>query len=172
MLVPDVPIRLDDGTTTPLTDLYREAPLALVFLRHAGCVFCRYQVAQLRPFPDLNLCFVCMEDVEEARAFKEGIRSPHRFISDPQRELYNAFGLPQAGFSQILNVRTLKRGMEAMRAGYRNSRPTSDARQLGGTFILDVKGQVVWSHQSEDAGDLVTGEQIRERLEGLGQPKI
>jgi len=164
MRAPDLSVHLDDGSVAPFSSLYRDGAIALVFLRHAGCVFCRYQVAQLRPFPDLPLYFVCMEDVGEAAAFRGQMRSPHRFISDPSRELYRAFGLPEAGLSHFLNAHTLKIGMEAMRAGYRNSRPTSNARQLGGTFVLDATGDVVWSHCAEDAGDVITESQIRERL--------
>lgn len=171
MRAPETSVVLEDGSTSPLSDLYRARPLVLVFLRHSGCVFCRYHVAQLRTCADLNLCFVCMETPAEAAAFKAEMRSPHRFISDPERALYEAFGLQRGGFTQVFNLRTFRRGVEAMRQGHLNRKPTSDPWQLAGTFIVDTDGEVVWNRQARDAADVATAAEIRERLAGIGKTK-
>lgn len=171
MRVPETSVVLEDGSTSPLSDLYRAQPLVLVFLRHSGCVFCRYHVAQLRTCADLNLYFVCMQTPAEATEFKEQMRSPHRFICDPDRVLYEALGLQRGGFTQVFNIRTFRRGVEAMRHGHLNKKPTADPWQLAGTFIVDTDGEIVWSRQAKDAADVATAAEIRERLDGIGQLK-
>ncbi len=149
-------VRLDDGSIASLSSLHQTHPIALVFLRHFGCVFCRYQVAQLRGRPDLPVVFVCMEQPEAAAIFRSKMISPHRFISDPDRKLYEAFGVKRGTTGQILNFRTIARGIQATLSGSLQGRPTSDPRQLSATIILDLGGEVVWSQYADDASTITT----------------
>ncbi|MBN9500984.1 MAG: AhpC/TSA family protein [Armatimonadetes bacterium] len=169
MQAPELTVMLDDGASVSLSSLYEGAPLAIVFLRHFGCVFCRYQVSQLRKDADLNLVFVCMEPPSEAKAFKEKLRSPHRFICDSDRRLYESFGISRATMSQVFSLRTVRRGMQAMLAGSRQSRPTSDPMQLSGAFCLDKTGKTRWSHYAQDVSDIVSGDRLRTELARISQ---
>lgn len=169
MGVSNLELTLEDGSKLLLFDLLKKGPAALVFLRHFGCVFCRYQVSQLRSAADLAIYFVCMESAEEAAAFKEKMRSPHHFISDSQRHLYEGFGVPKGKTSQIFNLRTLAQGLKATFSGQLQGRPTSDPMQLGAAIILDAKGDIAWSSYAQDAGEIVSADTLREQLNRLSQ---
>jgi hypothetical protein len=171
MVLPDVPFQLEDGSSHRLLDLTSKSPIVLVFLRHFGCVFCRYQVAQLRPGKDLPIYFVCMESAEDAALFKAKAKSPHHFISDPQRRLYEAFGVRRGKTSELFNLRAVGTGFRAMLAGHAQGRPTSDPTQLSAAVVLGVDGQVAWSHYADGAGDVLSLETIREQLERVNQHK-
>lgn len=157
-------VELEDGSKPQLSELHQGGQIVLVFLRHFGCVFCRYQVAQLRPATDLPIYFVCMESVDEASKFKADNRSPHHFISDPERKLYEAYGVKQGSLGQLFNLRTLGKGIKATLSGSLQGKPTSDPKQLGATVILKQSGEIGWSKYAEDASEIVSEATIREQL--------
>ena len=165
-------VTLDDGSAVDLEAMYCERPLALVFLRHIGCAFCREIVGRFREAKRENIVFVAMERAEEVAAFRERAQSPQRFISDPSRTLYEAFEMGRAGFGQIMNLKTLKRGFGAMRAGYFQGIPTADASALGGAFIIARDGMVVWEYRSADISDNPSIEAITGALRGASSPPL
>lgn len=162
-------VKLEDGSSRELAELCRDTGIALVFLRHFGCVFCRYQVAQLRSAADLPIYFVCMESAEEAEVFKTEHRSPHHFISDPDRKLYEAYGVRRGTARQLFSLRTIGRGIKATLAGSFQGKPTSDPMQLGATIILNQSGEVAWSRYAKDAAEIITEKELREQLQRLGK---
>lgn len=160
---------LHDGTQTTLEDLAKDRGAALVFLRHFGCLFCRYQVAQLRPAKDLPIVFVCMESPEEAAAFRAKLRSPHPFLSDPQRVLHERFGVKRGTGRQLVNLNSFKQGLRAMGSGSFQGKVTSDPMQLSAAVVLDREGKPTWSHLAVEAGDIVSPETLREKLARFAQ---
>lgn len=88
-----------EGKVVRLGGLWRERPLALVFVRHFGCLFCREQVAQLAEvYPEIQargaaLAAVGNGSVRDAAAFAEerGVSFP--LYTDPRRLAYRAAGL-------------------------------------------------------------------------------
>ena len=164
MFAPTQTVTLDDGSAIELVSVYSERPLALVFLRHAGCISCREIVSSLKRFPEANVIFVASERAEECAAFRERMASPHRFISDPNRSLYEAFGLGRGGVGQVLHPRVMRRGLEAMKSGVRQGKPSGDPMALGGAFVIDREGVVTWEHRSADISDNPCPQTIVEAL--------
>lgn len=169
---PLVTVTLNDGTSRDLAELYKERPVALVFLRHFGCIFCREQIAQLRSYPEANIVFVSMAKVEETNNFREKMEAPQLMISDPLKTVYEQFGLKRGSFSQMFNSTTFKRGFEAMSGGNRVGAPVGDPWMLAGTFIINTKGEVVFSHFSRDASDNLSGEMIVQKLNEVEQSML
>ncbi len=160
MYAPNVVVALDGKEQKDLASFYRERPLVLIFLRHFGCIFCREQVAQLRSHPEWNVLFVTMGTQEEATEFRQSMESPHRFISDPNKRLYEDFGLRRGSFGQMFSPRTFKRGFQATRAGNSVGKPVGDPWQLSGAFLIGTDGRVLGEHRSSDASDNLTTEDI------------
>ena len=162
-------VHLDDGSLVQLDHLNGESPFILIFLRHFGCIFCRYQVSQLRPASDLPIFFVGMGTVEETAAFKTRMRSPHRFICDPERRLYDQFGVGRASLGQMISLRTIRQGLRATLAGQYQGKPTSDPKQLGAAYIVDKDGGVLWSKLCRDASEVFDAETLRSQLDRLAR---
>ena len=162
-------VQLDDGTSSPLANLNGGQPFVLVFLRHYGCIFCRYQVAQLRPAADVPIFFVGMGSVDETASFKVRMRSPHRFIADPERILYERFGVARATARQMVTLRAIGQGIRATLAGQVQGRPSSDPMQLGATVIVGRGGEVLWSRFSRDVAEIMDADTIRTQLGRFGQ---
>jgi hypothetical protein len=75
-------------------------------------------------------------------------------LSDPERNLYRAYGLERLNFIRTwLSPRTLAYYLRAAAAGRRIRRPQSDSRQLGGDFIIDGRGVVVFAHRTAEPAD-------------------
>lgn len=172
MFAPTQTVTLDDGDSLELGTLWAERPLAIVLLRHLGCIFCREIVARMRQYPEANLLFVAVERAEECAAFRARMESPHRIVSDPGRALYEAFGLTRGTLMQILTPRSMGRGLSAMRAGLRQGLPTSDPMQLGGAFVIDRRGCVDWEYRSRDHSDNPSAEAILGALASAAKGEV
>ncbi|MCA9212722.1 MAG: redoxin domain-containing protein [Planctomycetales bacterium] len=115
----DDPIReLLTNTGRRLDELADVAPQMVVFLRHAGCTFCRQSLADIsavRKQIEANGCGIVFvhlgqEDDDSIDVFKKyGVDDLPR-ISDPRCRLYRQFGLDLGGFSELFGLRVWLRG--------------------------------------------------------------
>lgn len=142
-----------------LRDLSYERPQLVVFLRHAGCTFCREALAELKRDREAieksgaGLALVHMgSPMDGTLTFdRYDLGDVHHF-SDPQCVLYRAFGLPRGRFSQLFGWRVMRRAWEATRAGHTLGALKGDGFRLPGAFVLD-KGRIVAAHRALDAAD-------------------
>ncbi len=161
---PQVEVTLSTGEKVPLKSLYEQERLALIFLRHLGCVFCKEHVAQLRSLKDLNIVFVTLRSPEATEAFRKKMNSPHKFISDPEKKLHGLFNLQRGGLAEVLNPHTIVRTIAALLKGYINGLPQGDAMQLPGVFLIEPDGTVTWEQRARDIADTPPPGEIRQRL--------
>ncbi len=164
-----------------LDELSRLSPTLLVFLRHTGCTFCREALADLAgrraelEATGTRLVLVHMSSEEHDGRFfaKYGLQDVER-ISDPERALYRAFGLPRGSFGDLFGPRVWIRGFQAGILGRHGvGALAGDGFQMPGVFLL-FHGEIVRSYRHQSASDrpdylsLVTGQnygapELRER---------
>ncbi len=164
MTAPDVEVQLSTGETVPLKCLYEEERMVLVFLRHLGCVFCKEHVAELRPLTDVNVVFVTLGTVEQTEAFRKKMKSPHKFICDPEKKLHDYFNLQRGGMAEFINPHVIVRTIRAMLHGFYNGLPQGDSAQLPGVFIISTDGAVTWEMRARDIADTPSAKDLRARL--------
>jgi hypothetical protein len=143
-----------------LVDLVQVSPLLLVFLRHAGCTFCREAVADIARVREeiesngTRIVLVHMGD----HAGIEQLVVRHRLtdvdrICDADQELYRAFGLKKGSWRQLFGPKVWTRGLIAgVVKGHGLSRPSADASQMPGVFFVD-QGLVVSGYRHRSAAD-------------------
>ena len=155
-LISEVPSRR--GAT--LAELSRERPTLLIFLRHAGCTFCRRALADLRRERALieregvRLAIVHMSQPLKAtlRLQQYGLQDVHRF-SDPHCVFYRAFDVPRGSLRQLLGPCVWWRGLLAgLWEGHGLGRLDGDGFRMSGMFLLS-NGQIVASHRATTAAD-------------------
>lgn len=153
-----------------LEELSRLSPILLVFLRPAGCMFCREALSDLAgkrkeiEATGTRLVVIHMGTEEQGnRLFaRYGLEHTTR-IDDPRRTLYRAFGLPRGTIGMFLSPWLWVRCFQAAVLD-RNlvGRFTGDFLQLPGVFLL-YYGQLVRCHRHQSPADrpdyvaLVTG---------------
>lgn len=164
MRAPELDVELSSGERVRMRTLWEQGPVALVFLRHLGCLFCRKQVADLARRPDLNVVFVSIEPAAPTEAFRIASGSPHRFLSDSTLALRVAFEIPRGELSQIIHPGVLIAGVRAAIEGHRQSRPAADPMQSPAVVVLDARGEVVWRRVGKHMGEGATVDELEHQL--------
>jgi peroxiredoxin len=164
MQAPLTVVTLDSGETRDLADFYKEKPLILVFLRHFGCIFCREQIAELREFKSENIVLISMGRIQEASDFKRKMEIPQPLVSDPNKLLYEAFGLRRGSFGQILNPTLARKSIRLMKEGHKPGIVKHDPWMMAGVFRIEQDGEVSYSHFASDISDNLSGAAIAQLL--------
>lgn len=143
-----------------LLELSQHTPLLLVFLRHAGCSFCREALADIarqRAALDATGTRVVLihmsDDAFAARFFaKYGLNDLFR-VSDSGRHLYRAFGLGRSSFLSVAGPKVWWRAIQAGVFGRHGvGWPNADPFQMPGLFLI-FHGEIVRSYQHHTAAD-------------------
>ncbi len=144
-----------------LLDLSQESPILLVFLRHAGCTFCREALTDLamqrRPIEStgtrLVLIHMGSNDGGGAGFFaRYGLGDVAR-VSDPAKNIYRAFGLGRGGVGKLFGPKVWWRGFQAgvlHRHGF--GRMVGDGFQMPGVYLV-FHGEVVRGYRHQSAAD-------------------
>jgi hypothetical protein len=149
-------VRSQRGHT--LAELSAEQSLLVLFIRHAGCTFCRQALADIaRIRSELNqrgvrLAVVHMSHVSTADALlaRYGLDDIDHF-SDPERRMYRAFDLARAAWWQLFGPRVWGRGLTSI---LRNGQGAidGDGFQMPGAFVVR-DGRIVAAFRHETAAD-------------------
>lgn len=128
-----------------LDQLAARNPLLLVFLRHAGCTFCREALSDIAASraelerQGIRIVLVHMGDAEalDKLLVEQGLAGVDR-IADPDRHLYRAFGLKRGKPTQLFGPKVLWRAIaEGALARHGIGKPSADPSQLPGVFFID-----------------------------------
>lgn len=147
-----------DNTRQRLSELSAESPLLVIFLRHAGCPFCRETLRRLREAraeiesAGTGIALVHMLPDAEAASFfaRYGVADLPRF-SDPERKLYAAFELPRGKVSQVMGPAVWWSGFKTtILQGNLPGVPQGDVFQLPGTILLH-RGTVLKAYRPENS---------------------
>jgi peroxiredoxin len=157
----DSPLRdLKSQTGQSLDDLAADRPQLVVFLRHAGCTFCRETLADLARARSTiesfgaGIVFVHLgNESRDAPVFERyGLGDLPR-VADPQSQLYRLFGLDLGSMNQLLGPKTWMRAiMAGLIAGHGAGPVRGNAFQMPGIYVFHC-GQVVAGYQHRSASD-------------------
>ena len=144
-----------------LDELADETPQLVVFLRHAGCTFCRQALSDLskqRSKIEAAGCGIVLVHLgqsseSDAHFFQQyGLADLPR-ISDPTSRLYRQFGLDLGGFSALFGARVWLRGLIAgWLGGHGIGRIQGNSFQMPGVYLYHC-GQILGGFRHELASD-------------------
>jgi len=143
-----------------LVDLSQESPLLMVFLRHAGCTFCREalaDIAQARQRIEAKGAKIVLVHMGDRAAMQELV-AKHSLqdlerICDVDQILYQTFGLERGSLRQLAGAKVWWRGfMAGVVAGHGRGPASADVRQMPGVFYLD-KGTIAGHFRHHSAAD-------------------
>lgn len=150
--------RTDEGIS--IEQMSRFSPVLLVFLRHAGCTFCREALADLAKQrrsiegAGANIVLVHMGEAEFGREFFRRYGLDHLpQISDPHCTLYRAFGLRKGTMRMLFGPKVWWRGFDAgvlHRHGI--GLLAGDGFQMPGVFLV-FHGQLLRCFRHQSAAD-------------------
>ncbi len=103
-----------------------------------------------------TLVFIGNGSPTNAAEFKADYRVDAPVYVDPSLRAYRALGLrPKGGL-----LKALKSAPRALAAGHLQGRVKGDAMQVGGVFVVDTSGAILFEHKGEAAGDHPSPEDI------------
>lgn len=149
----------DSGASVRLEETWRERPVALVLLRHFGCSFCREHAAELQEDVGRireaggDIVAIGMGTPAHAADFRRSSGIEFQLLVAPDTSVHRAAGLAGGDWMKVLGPRAWPSIVRATRKGYRAKRTGADMSQLGGTFVIDTEGAVVWEHRARHSGD-------------------
>ena len=150
---------------------YRGKKILLAFFRHAGCPFCNLRVHNLMKHTEdlkrsnLEMVFVfeSMKRIILRSSFHREI-SPVPLLADPEKELYNAYGLEKSSLKSTLShlKSYLPTALEAKKVGVPNHYMSGDESfsSLPAEFLIDVDGIIRELHYSDSLTDRMQVEEI------------
>lgn len=104
-----------------------------------------------------------------AVAFGEDLELDCPILVDPALAAYRAAGL-RRGRVEILSPRLPFHAIRAIRSGSFQSTVQGDPWQLGGVFVIQTNGELLYRHASRDAGDHAPVGEILSSLAGNAEP--
>jgi hypothetical protein len=135
------------------------APLTMIaFLRHYGCMFGREMVRDIRwaanADPDYpSPLFVGLGDLEETAHFMKPTWPEARIICDPDRVLFNAFGVGRGTVMQVFGPSVWACTVRASFKGNFFGRFVGDPWIMPGLFVVDQANLVRFHHEFRHQGD-------------------
>ena len=112
---------------------------------------------------DIKVLLVSFEPLERVRHYVVEDEFEWPILSDETHELYQAYGLGRSSVIRTwLSPRTIAYYCKAAFGGKKIRRPTSDTGQLGGDFLIDPVGRIVFGFRSEEPADRPGVRQILE----------
>ncbi|XP_021429408.2 uncharacterized protein LOC110497568 isoform X3 [Oncorhynchus mykiss] len=174
-LSPDIPLidAQTGGTLTLGKYLGRGEKVLLVLIRQFSCLLCRIHLKDLEAHKiALDACSVQVVVVsfgcrEGALHWLAETGCQYDMVLDPHRKVYSAFGL-RASLKKVLNFNNMLLYAEYVVANleFPKGLPSieDDMFQLGGDFVLDDQGRVLFSHCCDSPIDRPAVEDILKAL--------
>jgi peroxiredoxin len=88
-------------------------------------------------------------------AFGRALPPPFPIVADPDRRAYRAFGLERTSWGTLLRPRVIFSYLRLLFRGWRPRRMVEgeDVLQLGGDFVVDGQGRLVYAYRSAEPTD-------------------
>ncbi len=102
-----------------------------------------------------DVLIVCQARPEVLATFLREHPLPFPIVGDPERTAYRRFGLERTSWATMLRPGVIWGYLRLMFRGWRPQavRPGEDVLQLGGDFILDREGRLVYAYRSAEPTD-------------------
>ncbi len=177
----DDPLRdIQANTGEYLNDLANQSPQLVLFLRHAGCTFCREALSdiskQRKQIEETGTGIVIVhlggESEDDDKFFEQyGLQDLPRF-SDPEGRLYRQFGLDLGGFSQLFGLRVWIRGFIAgVLHGHGSGVVSGNSFQMPGLYLYH-RGQILGGFRHDHASDRPNYLALAQQVQRNRQPEV
>jgi peroxiredoxin len=162
------------GRTVSLQQ-YCDRPVVLSFMRHLGCLLSRAHLAQLRQqygrIQHLGgeVIVVSFEEKEGLQRLVSGHKLPFVILLDPQKEVYNKYGMIYKDQGRVGNLGTAIAYMRMRLSGYPRQQAGTDTRQMGGDVVIDRQGVIRFIYRSQYPHDLPDAAAVLKVMTDLGR---
>jgi len=90
---------------------------------------------------------------DRAEAFKKLFSLSFPIICDPEKKLYQTYGLGRSSIVRMASPALLLKGLKTLSRGHAPGVPQGDVMQMPGVFLTDTAGNIRYAHYSKDPSD-------------------
>lgn len=108
---------------------------------------------RLDEFGDARVALIVFRAPEHVAAYQRGRLAPVPILVDSERRAYHDYGLGRGSVWKVWGPNIWWTYAKRIRGGQSFQRPTDDTRQLGGDFVIDRHGTIVFAFRSEHPED-------------------
>lgn len=159
-------VSLEEGMTdlvgggVSLRDASFQSPTLVVFLRHAGCTFCREALSDLKRLrgeiekTGTKIAIVHMGSEQDGAELvqRHGLPGVTHF-SDPHCVAYRAFQVGRGSFSQVFSAHIVVRAWQALLRGHGVGKLHGDGFRMPGAFVV-FEGRILAGKALEGVADV------------------
>ncbi|KAI9297730.1 hypothetical protein K502DRAFT_323120 [Neoconidiobolus thromboides FSU 785] len=163
------------GEKVPVNELWKEKTVVIKVLRQLGCCLCKQEakmLSDMKPLFDkhnVTMAAIAFEDID-LEAFLESGYWDWDIYLDPEKNVYKAAGLNKVSVFYLLSAlatRSFKKLFAYLRdKGMTNSIKGGDLRQLGGTFVINLNGEILYSFRAKKFGQFPSVKEIYKVIGG------
>lgn len=101
----------------------------------------------------VHIAVVTFAQAGELAAHRAHLGLEFPMLADPERRIYQRFGLGQGSIREVWNPGTLRLYARLLIRGRRLRRPRHNTRQLGGDFVIDTDGRLLAAFRPRSPDD-------------------
>lgn len=90
---------------------------------------------------------------DQAEEFKKQFSLSFPIICDPEKKLYQTYGLGRGSVVRMASPSLLLKGLKTLSRGHTPGVPQGDVMQMPGVFLIDTSGNIRYAHYSKDPSD-------------------
>lgn len=170
---PDFELESSSKESIKLSDLWSESPVLLVFWRHTGCGCGFIRADSIRKSYDaiakmgVKVVMITQAEPERTAFYAEEQNLKGTLLSDPNYEVYRAYGLLDGNGPQILGTPDIDYsiGEKLQNARIGTSRALVDNPWLLREFIIDISGVIQFAYRYSYCNDIPEYWQLEVELE-------
>jgi len=120
----------------------------------------------------LQVLVISFGNPEAIEGFRKRLGLPFPVASDPEQKAYRDYGIGKTSFWGVWSPGVLWKYLKLMLRGKKlqHTTETRDVYQLGGDFLLDENGKVLFAHVSRSPVDRPAARRILAGLEKTPHP--
>jgi thioredoxin-dependent peroxiredoxin len=149
-----------------LLDALDQGPVALIFLRFEGCPLTRMRLAQLQQeLPmyrekNLRLLVVLESPAEAVTGYVKRKKLDLEIIDDPDRELFDAYGVDPGGLIEFLAPPVITATVKATIKGHFHGACNGNEFQLPAAFVIRQDGRLQLAYYGKHIAQTASTETI------------
>lgn len=141
----------------------------LSFLRNVDCIMCNLRIHKLLQMQDLfaendltPIIFLQSRRSDILETFAKDQRFPYTLIPDPNKEIYNKYGIESSMVASLESLLKVGEWMGAMKQGFKmvlNQR--GDLNLMPADFLIDTDLKIHTAYYGRTSGDHISFDEIR-----------
>lgn len=118
-----------------------------------------------------EVVLVTFTDMASLTEYQWSNELPYPVLTDPNRHMYQAYGLGRGSVRRVWGMRAAKRYVELIRESGLSAlkKPTEDTLQLGGDFVIGQDGNLAWGFWGDGPDDRPSVDELVEAVRSANE---